>query len=289
MAQQHAPVDPRTPPPLGSLPVVARVDDVALRVVAANPSPMTLDGTNTYLLGTPGEGTVAVVDPGPDTAAHLQAVEAAAADLDAEPCAVLVTHHHVDHREAAPAWAARWGVPVVAARPDVAGPGGRVVADGDVLEVGGLQVDVVATPGHTRDSLSFRLPTGALCTGDHLLGRGTTVVAHPDGDLAAYLDSLRRVLDLGPDLLLPGHGPEMGDDPSAVVRFHEEHRAMRVAQVRDALAAGAGDARAVVEQVYADVDRRLWGAAEASTRAARDLLAARGEVELRDGRARVVP
>lgn len=283
----EVPSDPRRPVPFGSMPTTALVDPLAVRVVAANPSPMTLDGTNTYVLGRPGSGAVVVVDPGPETADHLAAVEAAVAGLDAEVSAVLLTHHHVDHREAAPAWSARWGVPVVAARPDVAGRGGRVVTDGDVVDVAGLGVAVVATPGHTRDSLSFRLPSGTLLTGDHLLGRGTTVVAHPDGDLRAYLASLRRVLDLGPDLLLPGHGPEMGEDPAAVVEFHLAHRAHRVAQVQAVLADGPATPRAIVEVVYAEVDPALWGAAEASTRAALDLLVEAGEVELRGGTARL--
>lgn len=282
------PADPRTDlPPVGSLPTVARVDEVALRVLAPNPSPMTLDGTNTYVLAT-GDGAPAiVVDPGPQDAAHRAAVDEVLADHDLDVAAVVATHHHADHAAAAGDWAADWGVDVVAARPDVAGAGGRVVASGDELVAGDLRVQVVATPGHTEDSISLRLPTGALCTGDHVLGRGTTVVAHPDGTLGGYLASLRRVLDLGPAALLPGHGPAMQEDSEAVLRFHLEHREFRLQQVLDALADGPRTADEVVEVVYADYDPAVWPAAAASTRAAFEHLAAAGRIELDGAGARL--
>src|SRR5690606_15456466 len=132
------------------------------------------------------------VDPGPDDAGHLANVERVLARIDAGVGAVVVTHHHHDHAEAARAWSQHFRAPVVAATPQVAG-GGRVVRDGDRVGCGGLDLEVVATPGHTADHLALRAPSGALLTGDHVLGRGTSVVAHPDGDLVAYLASLRRV------------------------------------------------------------------------------------------------
>ena len=166
------------------------------------------------------------------------------------------------------------------------------VADGDVVSVDGLEVHVVATPGHTADSLSFLLPAeGALLTGDTVLGRGTTVVAHPDGQLGAYLDSLDRLHALASDReatsIWPGHGPVI-DDALGALDFYIAHRQERLAQVRDAVAtlraestessgsSGASGApgfsaddlpRRVVEIVYADVDPVLWGAAELSVRA----------------------
>jgi glyoxylase-like metal-dependent hydrolase (beta-lactamase superfamily II) len=178
--------------------------------------------------------------------------------------------------------------------------GSEGLADGDVVEVDGLEVRVVGTPGHTSDSLSFLLPAEhAVLTGDTVLGRGTTVVAHPDGQLGAYLDSLQRLHRLAEDrevaAVWPGHGPVI-DDALAVLDHYLRHRAQRLEQVREALrvlereadgttggttsaAAGPGDvvpvsdlARAVVERVYADVDPVLWGAAELSVRAQIDYL-----------------
>lgn len=276
------PTDPRDDlPPFGTMPAVARVDEVALRVIAPNPSPMTLDGTNTYVLAT-GDGQPAiVVDPGPeDVPGHRRAVDAVLAEHDLDVAAVVATHHHPDHAAAAAGWATDWGVQVVAARPDVAGPDGRVVAEGDEVAAGDLRLAVIATPGHTADSISLRLPTRAVCTGDHVLGRGTTVVAHPDGTLSGYLDSMRRLLDLGPAALLPGHGPAADDDPTAVIEFHLEHRAFRLQQVLGVLAAGPRTAREVVEVIYADYDEAVWPAATASTLAAFEHLAATGQVEV---------
>lgn len=275
-----APVDPRTSlPAFGALPAVARVDELATRVIAPNPSPMTLDGTNTYVLDAGVGGGALVVDPGPDDAAHRTAVDEVLARRDLEVTAVVVTHHHHDHAAAAAGWAADWEVPVAAARPDVVGAGGRVLAAGDQLVAGGLRVEVVATPGHTQDSLSLRLPSGAVCTGDHVLGRGTTVVAHPDGTLAGYLDSLRRTIDLGPAALLVGHGPAVTEDPTAVLEFHLAHRAFRLEQVVATVARlGPITPQGVVEDVYADHDRAVWPAALASTLAAVEHLVAEGRL-----------
>lgn len=276
-----APPDPRPAwglPAFGQMAVVETVDDVATRVLAPNPSPMTLDGTNTWVVHPPGAGVAAIVDPGPTDPSHLARVEGVLRDLDAWPTAVLVTHHHVDHAAAAATWAEHFGARVHASTPAVAGDGGRVLHDGDRVDLPGLEVAAVATPGHCADHLAFRLGTGALLSGDHVLGRGTSVVAHPDGDLAAYLESLRRVLDLGPDVLLPGHGPVLREDPMAVVRYYLDHRAFRERQVRAVLADGPATPREIVEVVYAEVDAVLWPAAEASTRALLDLLVAAGTV-----------
>jgi glyoxylase-like metal-dependent hydrolase (beta-lactamase superfamily II) len=143
-----------------------------------------------------------------------------------------------------------------------------------VVSAAGVELRVVATPGHTSDSASFILgPDAAVFTGDTVLGRGTTVVAHPDGDLGEYLDSLRRLRDLGDVPVLPGHGPEL-DSAAAAAQFYLEHRAQRLDQVRDALAQLGPDATAqqIVETVYADVDPVLWPAAELSVSAQLDYL-----------------
>jgi glyoxylase-like metal-dependent hydrolase (beta-lactamase superfamily II) len=240
------PPDPRTAwdlPPPGRLPASERLDELTSRILAPNPSPMTLDGTNTYVLASPGHGEAVVVDPGPPDATHLDAVCEVLRERDLGVAVVLVTHHHVDHAEAA-------------------------AADGDRVAVAGLSLEVVATPGHTADHLAFRCPTGAVLTGDHVLGRGTSVVAHPDGDLLAYLASLRRLHDLGPDALYPGHGPAMTQDPGAVLDYYHEHRGFRRQQILAALGEGPATPADLVARIYADVDRRLWPAAEASTRAA---------------------
>lgn len=276
-----APADPRSEwdlPAFGQLPVVAELDEVTTRVLAPNPSPMSLDGTNTYVLHPPGVGVAVIVDPGPPDPDHLARVEQVLRDRDTWPSGIVVTHHHVDHAEAAMPWARHFGARLHASTREVAGDDGHLLVDGGHVDLPGLSIEAVATPGHSGDHLGFRLGTGALLTGDHVLGRGTSVVAHPDGDLGAYLSSLRRVLDLGPDVLYPGHGPELTRDPSAVVQYYLDHRDFRLRQVQAVLADGATTPRGIVERVYADVDRALWPAAEASTRAALDVLVAAGTV-----------
>jgi glyoxylase-like metal-dependent hydrolase (beta-lactamase superfamily II) len=261
-------------------------------VLAPNANFMTLDGTNTWVLREPGARRSVVIDPGPQIAAHLDAV----AERAGEVAVVLLTHGHADHSEAARSFAERMGCGVRALDP-AHRLGAEGLADGDVVEVDGLEVRVVGTPGHTSDSLSFLLPAEhAVLTGDTVLGRGTTVVAHPDGRLGAYLDSLQRLHRLAEDrevaAVWPGHGPVI-DDALAVLDHYLRHRAQRLEQVREALrvlereAGGPGDgtspsrdeagvapdlARAVVERVYADVDPVLWGAAELSVRAQIDHL-----------------
>jgi len=257
---------------------VTALDDVVVRVLAPNPSAMTLDGTNTYVIAPPGSGEAIIVDPGPSDGSHLERVRTTLRRQDAQAVAILVTHHHLDHAAAAPAWSRTFTCPIAAATRQVAGPRGSIVGDGDQLRVGGLDVEVLATPGHTRDHLSLRLPTGAVLTGDHVLGRGTSVVAYPDGDLRAYLDSLRRLLELGPDALFPGHGPVLTEDPAAVLVYYQRHRAFREAQITAILAEGPASPAALVARIYADVDRRVWAAAEASTRATLALLVATGQV-----------
>lgn len=279
--QSGPPQDPRASwnlPAFGDLPTVASLDELALRVLAPNPSPMTLDGTNTYVIGPADSGEAIIVDPGPPDGAHLERVRATLRDRDAQPVTIMVTHHHPDHAEAAAGWSRTFGCRVAAATRDVAGSSGTIIADGSRLRVGGIDVDVLATPGHTRDHLSLRLPTGAVLTGDHVLGRGTSVVAYPDGDLGAYLSSLRRLLDLGPDALFPGHGPELTEDPTAVLLYYQQHRAFREAQITAILADGPATPAAIVAQIYAEVDPRVWDAAEASTRATLAVLVDRGEV-----------
>lgn len=247
------------------------VTDRATLVQAANPGIMTLDGTNTWILREPGAARSVVVDPGPDDDGHLRAVLDAAGEVGL----VLFTHRHFDHTEALGRIVELTGAPSRSTDPEFA-RGAEPLTDGETIVVDGLEIEVLATPGHTTDSTCFRLPAEAsLLSGDTILGRGTTVIAHPDGVLGPYLDSLAHVRELIEEGLveriLPGHGPLI-DSPAAVVDFYLEHRAERLDQVRAAVEAGATTAREVVETVYRDVDESLWGAAELSVAAQLDYL-----------------
>lgn len=252
-----------------------QVTERALCVLCPNPSPMTLDGTNTWVLLEPGATDAVVIDPGPLDEGHLQAVVEAVSARGARVAQTILTHGHADHAEGAGRFAELTGAPTRAV-----GRGHDDLADGDLVTAGGLELRVVATPGHTSDSLSFALAADhALLTGDTVLGRGTTVVAHPDGELAAYLASLERIARLTGDgevtAILPGHGPVV-PDAAAMVAFYRTHRAERLEQVRQALADGAAEApdvvQAVVERVYADVPREVWPAAAMSVAAQLDYL-----------------
>ncbi|EFQ83360.1 metallo-beta-lactamase domain protein [Aeromicrobium marinum DSM 15272] len=242
------------------------VTERAVRVVADNAGIMTLDGTNTWILREPGAARSVVVDPGPDDADHLAAVLSAAGEV----ALVLYTHWHPDHTEAIDRMVELTGAPARAV--DAAWcRGADPVVDGEQLDVDGLRLEVVTTPGHTADSMCLLLTDeGSLLTGDTILGRGTTIIAHPDGSLGPYLDSLARIRELVEEgvvsLLLPAHGP-VPDDAAAHVDFYLEHRADRLDQVRRAVEAGAVTAAEVVATVYADVDRSLWPAAERSVEA----------------------
>ena len=240
-------------------------------VLAENPSPMTLEGTNTWVLRAPDAPDCVVVDPGEDDDRHLRAVAA-----HGPVSLVLLTHRHHDHAGGARRFQELTGAPVRALDPSLV-LGSEALADGDVVTAAGIEIRVVATPGHTSDSLSFLLTAdGAVLTGDTVLDRGTTVIAHPDGALGPYLESLRRLADLAPGTaVLTGHGPEL-PDVAAVAADYLAHREERLEQVRDALRRLGPQAspRAVVEDVYADVDRALWPAAELSVRAQLDYLRA---------------
>ena len=238
-------------------------------VLAPNPGPMTLDGTNTWVLRAPGSQRTVVVDPGPLTESHLAEV-AACGPVDV----VLLTHGHADHSEGARRFAELTGARVRALDP-AHRLGDEGLGEGDVVAGGGLEVRVLATPGHTADSLSFVLDDAVL-TGDTVLGRGTTVVAHPDGVLGDYLASLRRLRELGGLTVLPGHGPELPSAGEAAERYLA-HRESRLEQVRAAVAGGATSAADVVETVYADVDRALWPAATLSVLAQLEHLRLHGE------------
>ncbi|MCX5398637.1 MBL fold metallo-hydrolase [Streptomyces sp. NBC_00102] len=251
----------------------------AVNVLAPNASAMTLDGTNTWILAEPGSDLAVVVDPGPLDDTHLRAVIDTAARAGRRIALTLLTHGHPDHAEGAARFAELTRTKVRALDPALR-LGEEGLAAGDVVITGGLELRVVPTPGHTADSLSFHLPAdGAVLTGDTILGRGTTVVAHPDGRLGDYLDTLRRLRSLTTDdgvhTVLPGHGPVL-EDAQGAVEFYLAHRAHRLAQVETAVESGLLTPSEVVARVYADVDRSLWPAAELSVRAQLEYLAEHG-------------
>ena len=255
-------------------------------LVQHNPGLMTLEGTNTWVLRDPTSAGCIVVDPGQangvdDDGApadsigsdHVDALLAAVGSVDM----VLVTHRHHDHYGVAAAVRDATGAPVRATDPELC-HGAPPLSDAEVLSAAGVVVRTLFTPGHTADSTSFVLQDSsgspaAVLTGDMILGHGTTVVAHPDGVLGPYLDSLGVLRSVGPVTVLPGHGPVL---PSLadVAAFYQEHRQERLAQVRGALArlGPEASAREIVADVYADVDEALWDAAELSVKAQLDYL-----------------
>ena len=260
MSDPSAPAPPEHP----AYGVLRPVTEAAGVVLAENPSGMTLDGTNSWVLRAPGQRGCVVVDPGPDDAHHLdRLVEHGPVEL------ILLTHHHLDHSEGARAFSARTGAPVRALDPQLC-LGAEGLGAGEALGAGGLDIRVVATPGHTTDSLCLVVDGDAsVLTGDTVLGRGTTVLGDHHGALGDYLRSLDRLAALPPGTtLLPGHGPDLPDAPQTA-RDYLAHREQRLAQVREALGRlGEGATpRQVVEIVYADVDESLWPAADHSVAA----------------------
>lgn len=242
---------------------IREVTPFASVVLADNPSYMTLDGTNSWVLRHPNASGCVVVDPGPEDADHLRRLSGVGpVDL------VLITHRHIDHTAAIDSFADLTKAPVRGFRRDDCRNAEPLEA-GERIDVAGFTVDVVSAPGHTSDSLMFKIEHASeeiLLTGDTILGRGTTVLDASDGDLGDYLDTLRTIIDMGPGVKgLPGHGPEI-DDVAAVAREYLAHREERLDQIRAALEVlGTGaSAREIVEHVYADVERHLWPAAEAS-------------------------
>ena len=252
---------------------IERPHPLVRRLLAPNPSPFTFTGTQSYIVG---EGEVAVIDPGPDAAAHVEALLAA---VEGERVlAILCTHTHRDHSPASRPLAAATGAPIVGCATlaiEDDGPRGdaafdfdyapdRVLADGETLAGVGWSLETVATPGHTSNHLCFALAgTGILFTGDHVMGWSTTIVSPPDGDMTLYMESLERLSARDDAAYYPAHGPALRDPPAHVGRL-VEHRRMRERQVLGHLDAGEGRIPIMVAEMYRDVDPRLHPAAERS-------------------------
>jgi glyoxylase-like metal-dependent hydrolase (beta-lactamase superfamily II) len=261
--------------------VVARWSERVTRVLAPNPSPLTLEGTNTYVVAAPGARAAVVIDPGPPEEEHAVRVARATGGRRVE--LVLLTHTHVDHAEGARQFADQAGAPLAALEAGWSSPGAPDLVGGEELVAGGVRLEPLPTPGHSADHCCFWLAAErAMFTGDHVLGRGSTVVEWPGGDMAAYLDSLEAVRRLAPERLYPGHGP-LVTEPAEKLREYVEHRLERESQVLAALAAGDRTPAEIVRRVYADVDPALHPAAELSVRAHLVKLVGEGRVLDRDG------
>src|SRR5665213_3015864 len=241
------------------------------RIVARNPGPFTFRGTGTYVVG---EGEVAVIDPGPDLPEH---VEALLMDLAGETVThILVTHTHRDHSPAAAAVKAATGAPTYGFGPHAGGRRGEAgveeggdwdfapditLRDGDAIDGAGWRFEAVHTPGHTSNHLCFALPdSGILFSGDHVMGWSTSVIAPPDGDMAAYMASLDKLLGRGDAVYWPTHGPAI-TEPKAHVRAFIAHRREREAGILACLRDGVGRIDAMVERLYVGLDPNLKRAA----------------------------
>ncbi len=250
------------------------------RLTAPNPSPMTLDGTNTFLVG---ETDLAVIDPGPLSEPHLQAILAAVGPGQ-RITQILVTHSHVDHSPLARPLAEATGAPVLAAGPsdwgrsermaalaaegligggegvDAAFAPDRQLADGETITGDGWRIEAVYTPGHMANHLAFAW-NGALFVGDLVMGWSTSLISPPDGDLTAFRDSLHRLIARAERIFYPAHG-EAIDDPATRCRDLLDHRAGREAQILNALRGGPATPAALTARIYTDIDPRLLPVAE---------------------------
>ncbi|MBB5715286.1 MBL fold metallo-hydrolase [Sphingomonas aerophila] len=269
-----------------------RLEPLVTRLLAPNPSPYTHTGTQSYLIGTE---DLAVIDPGPESDPHQQAMLAEIAGRPVK--AILITHHHRDHSPGARALAAATGAPIIGAAPfapaeaaaradasfDAIYAPDRVLADGESVVGTGWTLTAVATPGHTSNHVAFALPeTGALFSGDHVMGWSTTVVLPPDGDMGQYMASLEKLMGRDDRIYYPGHGDAV-EQPRRLVRGMLGHRKHREGQILRLLAGGARPVEALLPDMYASLDPRLLPAAKGSVLAHLLDLGARGLVGQEDG------
>lgn len=254
-----------------------QIEPLVRRVLAPNPSPFTYTGTQTYIVGL-GDGC-AVIDPGPDELAHLAALEAAIGGEHV--CAIMCTHTHRDHSPASRPLARRTGAPIVGCAPvafDTTGPRAdegfdpdyepdRVLADGEAMTGPGWTLTAVATPGHVSNHLCFALEeSGALFSGDHVMGWSTSVVVPPDGDMGDYMNSLELLHERDDRVLYPAHGPAV-TNPRQLVRSMIGHRRQRENQILRLLGEDRQEVGELVPQMYKGLDPRLTKAAALSVTA----------------------
>jgi len=240
---------------------VVAVGPRVVRMRAPNPSPMTLDGTNGYIVDA-GNGAWIAIDPGPDIAEHVASFADAAKSAGAHYEAILVTHGHPDHFPAAAPLAQATGA-LVYAHPAATFPHDRPLAEGERLTIGDVSLLALEAPGHARDHLVFVLERErALFTGDVIIGTGTVVIAPPNGDMRAYQRTLHRLHDDygNASVIYGGHGPEM-PDARAKIQAYIAHRERRETELLTTLAAGTATIPAMVKTIYRDVNKRLWPAA----------------------------
>lgn len=252
-----------------------RLSPLIRRVICNNPGPFTFTGSGTYIIGEDG-GPLAVIDPGPRDDAHLEAL---IASIDAAPVShILITHTHKDHCGGGRELAARVGAPIFGAGPhpstdkppaaaaleegaDTRFKPDAILNDGERVSGAGWTIEAVATPGHLSNHLCFAfLEEKVLFTGDHVMGWSTTVVAPPDGDMGDYLESLDKLLARDDARYLPTHGAPI-EKPKPFVRAIRTHRLMRDAQIVGQIRQGRRSIREIVPIIYADIDKRLHGAA----------------------------
>ncbi len=259
-------------------PVYAKAEPqspLVTRITARNPGPFTYTGTGTFLVG---NTTVALIDPGPINAEHLQAIQDALKGKTLSH--IFLTHHHADHSPLAAVLSKDYGCPVLGMPPrpdktdaaDIQLEEGTdpdfapdiEISDGDIFTGPGWTLMALHTPGHTSNHICFALAQeNTLFSGDHIMGWATSVVIPPDGDMGDYLDSLEKVKSMGFDILRPTHGPAI-TDVGPFIQAYIDHRLAREAQVLAAVKAGYSSVMDIVKAIYTDIDKRLYPAAGVS-------------------------
>jgi len=247
---------------IGPAGVPRQVTERATWLLAPNPGPMTFDGTNSWVLHEPGQRGAVIVDPGPARPDHLDALVKLAFEAGGAVAAILLSHAHFDHSQGAPELARRTGAPVLAASPEWAD---RTIGGNSPksIQLAGLRIEVVPTPGHSDDSLSFLLPDdGSMLTGDTVLGRSAPIMLDV-GQMIGSLRTIRSLVGGGQHVVLPGHGPVVAE-PGLLLDLALEAREARLAQIEQAVREGCRSVSAIAERLYGGFDERIRRPIEAT-------------------------